>query len=120
MPSAPPCGISTSALKLYEVSRMKGASPLGVPVISPDQVKVLRPAVRLGRGVTSRVATEVSRGSTWYFSASVQKRFSISLSLAGYLSATSLACVQSLLRSYSSNGKLAGSWLVGAKTSHGG
>ena len=109
MPSAPPSGISTSALKVYEALRMLGASPFGVPVISPDQVKTLRPAVRLGRGATSRVATEASSGSTWYFFASAQNRSSSSLSFSGYLAATFSDCVQSLLRSYSSYGKPAGS-----------
>ena len=32
---------------------MLGASPFGVPVISPDQVNCVRPAARLGRGATS-------------------------------------------------------------------
>ena len=67
MPSAPPCGISTSALKLYEALRMLGASPLGVPVSGPVQVKTLRPAVMLGRGVMRRVATVASRGSDLVF-----------------------------------------------------
>jgi hypothetical protein len=49
---------------------MLGASPFGVPVISPDQVNSVRPAARLGRGWTSRVATEESSGRTWYLFAS--------------------------------------------------
>src|SRR5262249_46558731 len=63
MPSAPPCGISTSALKVYDALSSDGASPFGVPVTSPDQVNSLRPAARLGRGKTARVATEASSGS---------------------------------------------------------
>jgi len=43
---------------------MRGASPFGVPVISPDQVKVVRSAARLGRGATTRVATVASSGFT--------------------------------------------------------
>src|SRR5262245_50794321 len=101
--------MSTSALKLNEELRMLGASPFGVPVISPDQVNSLRPAARLGRGVTTRVIKVASSGRTWYLAASVQNRFSNSLSLAGYLAATFSDCVQSLVRSYSSYGKLAGS-----------
>ena len=104
MPSAPPCGISTSAVKLYEALRMLGASPLGVPVSGAVQVNTLRPAVMLGRGVTSRVATEASSGSTWYFSASFQNSSCISFSLAGFLAARSSDCVQSFVRSYSSHG----------------
>src|SRR5215475_13616846 len=104
MPSAPPCGMSTSALKLYDELRMLGASPFDVPVISPDQVNWLRPAARLGRGATARVAKEASSGSTWYFFASTQNRRSNSFSLSGYLAATFSYCVQSLLRSYSSYG----------------
>ena len=83
---------------------MLGASPFGVPVISPDQVNCVRPAARLGRGATSRVAKEASSGRTWYLSASTQNRFSSSLSLSGYLAATLSYCVQSLVRSYSSYG----------------
>src|SRR5262249_51380187 len=104
MPSAPRCGISTSALKLYDESRMLGASPFGVPVISPDQVNWVRPAARLGRGATARVANEASSGRTWYLFASTQNRRSSSLSLSGYLVATSSYCVQSLVRSYNSYG----------------
>jgi hypothetical protein len=37
---------------------MLGASPLGVPVNSPDQVNSLPPAVMLGRGVARRVAID--------------------------------------------------------------
>src|SRR5262249_5044907 len=120
MPSAPPCGMSTSALKLYDELRMLGASPFGVPVISPDQVNSLRPAARLGRGATTRVAKVASSGGTWYLAASVQNSFSSSLSFAGYLAATLSNCVQSLVRSYSSYGKPAGSWLTAAASSHGG
>jgi hypothetical protein len=94
--------MSTSALKLYDESRMLGASPFGVPVISPDQVNCVRPAARLGRGATARVAKEASRGRTWNLAASTQNRFSSSLSLAGYLAATLSFCVQSFVRSYSS------------------
>ena len=43
---------------------MLGASPLGVPVISPDQLNWVRPAARLGRGAAMRVATEASSGRT--------------------------------------------------------
>jgi hypothetical protein len=89
IPSALPCGTSTSALKLYDESIMLGASPLGVPVISPDQVNWVRPAERLGRGATTRAATVASSGNTWYFCASDQNRFFRSWSLAGYLAATS-------------------------------
>jgi hypothetical protein len=39
-------GISTSALKLYDALRIEGASPLGVPVISPVQVNSVRPTWR--------------------------------------------------------------------------
>ena len=78
---------------------MLGASPFGVPVSGRVQVKTLRPAVMLGRGVMTRVTTELSSGSTWYFFASFQKRFSISFSFAGYLAATSSDWVQSFLRS---------------------
>src|SRR5262245_46848888 len=120
MPSAPPLGTSTSALKLYDEARMFGASPLGVPVISPDQVNLVRPAARLGRGVTTRVATVASSGRTWYFSASTQNSFSSSLSLSGYLAARLSHCVQSLVRSYSSYGKPAGSWLTRPAMIHGG
>jgi hypothetical protein len=94
--------MSTSALKLYDASRMLGASPFGVPVISPDQVNALRPAARLGRGATIRVATVASSGRTWYLPASTQNRLSSSLTFSGYLAATLSNCVQSLLRSYSS------------------
>src|SRR5262249_11949766 len=120
MPSAPPCGMSTSALKLNDESRMDGASPFGVPVISPDQENSVRPAARLGRGWTSRVAAEESRGRTWYLFASTQNSFSSSLSLSGYLSATLSYCVQSLVRSYSSYGKPAGSLLTRPAVIHGG
>src|SRR5262249_33403156 len=120
IPSAPPGGTSTSALKWYDESRMNGASPFGVPVILPDQVNSVRPAARLGRGATTRVATEASSGRTWYFCASVQNKGSSSLSLAGFLAATSSSCVQSLVRSYSSYGNPAGSWLTAPATSHGG
>src|SRR5262245_21477439 len=120
MPSAPLCGISTSALKLNDALRMLGASPFGVPVISPFQVNSLRPTARLGRGVTARVAKDASSGKTWYLAASTQNRFSSSFSFSGYLAATSSNCVQSLVRSYSSYGKLAGSWGTAPATSHGG
>src|SRR4029453_3583926 len=99
---------------------MKGASPFGVPVSSPDHVKTFRPAVRLGRGVTSRAATDASSGRTSYFFASAQKRSPISFNLAGFLSATFSYCVQSLVRSYSSQGKPAGSRRAGPNVSHGG
>src|SRR5215471_17033692 len=99
MPSASPCGMSTSALKLYDALRSAGASPFGVPVISPLQVNSLRPAARLGRGVISRVATVASSGRTWYLAASAQNNLSSSLTLAGYLLATLSDWVQSLLRS---------------------
>src|SRR3974390_719147 len=99
---------------------MFGASPFGVPVTSPDQVNPGRPAARLGRGETIRVATVASSGSTWYLAASVQNKFSSSFSLAGYFAATFSYCVQSLVRSYRSYGKLAGSWLTVPATSHGG
>src|SRR5262245_8405549 len=120
MPSAPPFGTSTSALKVYDVSRTLGASPFGVPVIWPDQVKLVRPAARLGRGATARVAADASSGRTWYFSASTQKSFSSSLSLSGCLSAMLSYCVQSLVRSYSSYGKPAGSLLTRPARTHGG
>ncbi len=64
MPSASPCGISMSALKLYEAFRTLGASPYGVPVRGRVQVNTLRPAVMLGRGVMIRVTTVESSGST--------------------------------------------------------
>src|SRR5215813_12723115 len=112
--------MSTSALKLNDESRMLGASPFGVPVISPDHVNCVRPAARLGRGATARVDIEASSGMTWYLAASTQNRFSSSLSFSGYLAATFSHCVQSLLRSYSSYGKLAGSWLTAPASSHGG
>src|SRR5262249_3026370 len=99
MPSAPPCGISTSALKLYDVLRRLGASPFGVPVIGCVHVNVLRPVLRLGRCVIRRVTTDASRGRTLYFSASFQKSACISFSLAGFLAATSSDWVQSFLRS---------------------
>src|SRR5208337_525464 len=83
---------------------MLGASPFGVPVSGRVQVKTFLPAVMLGRGVMSRSNTELSSGSTWYFFASFQNNACISLSLAGYLAATSSAWVQSFLRSYSSQG----------------
>src|SRR5262245_42329933 len=98
MPSAPPCGMSTSALKWYDEARMLGASPFGVPVISPDQVNWVRPAARLGRGATARVAKEASSGRTWYLAASAQNSLSSSLTLSGYLAATLSDCVQSLVR----------------------
>jgi hypothetical protein len=41
-----------------------GASPFGVPIIGRFQTNSVRPAVMLGRGVTRRVATEASSGST--------------------------------------------------------
>src|SRR5438046_10087479 len=97
MPSPPPCGISISALKLYEVLRMLGASPLGVPVSGAFHVNTLRPAVMLGRGVMRRVTTVESSGSTWYFAASFQKRSCSSLTLAGHFAATSYDSVQSFL-----------------------
>src|SRR5881296_3111364 len=99
---------------------MLGASPFGVPVISPNQANWLRPAARLGRGATTRVATVASSGRTWYLFASTQNSCSSSLTLSGYFAATSSNCVQSLLRSYSSYEKLAGSWLTFPATSHGG
>src|SRR5262245_34974131 len=99
---------------------MLGASPFGVPVISPDQVNSVRPAARLGRGATSRVATVASRGRTWYLSASSQNRLAISLTFSGYLSATLSNCVQSSVTSYSSYGKPAGSWLTAEARTHGG
>src|SRR6516162_8262051 len=99
---------------------MLGASPFGVPVTWPDQVKVVRPALRLGFGVMTRVATEASRGMTWYFAASSQKSLSISFTLSGYWSATLLASVQSCSTSYNSYGKPAGSWLTAPATSQGG
>src|SRR5262245_22680729 len=120
MPSAPPCGMPTSAVKVYDASRMLGASPFGVPVISPDQVNSVRPAARLGRGATARVATVVSSGRTWYLLASSQNRLSISLTFSGYLSARLSNCVQSSVTSYSSYGKAAGSWLTAPATIHGG
>src|SRR5215831_241992 len=112
--------MSTSALKLNDESRMLGASPFGVPVISPDQVNSVRPAARLGRGETMRVATVASSGRTWYLAASSQNRGSSSLSFSGYLAATLSNWVQSFVRSYSSYGKPAGSWLTAPATSHGG
>src|SRR5262245_28648960 len=99
---------------------MNGASPFGVPVILPDQANSVRPADRLGRGATTRVATEASSGRTWYFCASVQNRDSSSLSLAGFLAATSSSSVQSLATSCSSQGNPARSWLTAPATSHGG
>ena len=84
---------------MYEVSRSGGASPSGVPVILPVQVKCVRPAERLGRGVATRVAKVASSGMTWYFFASVQNSFSSSLTFCGYLAATSSNWVQSLVRS---------------------
>src|SRR5215468_4862412 len=111
--------MSTSALKMYDASRMLGASPFGVPVIVPLQVNVLRPAARLGRGVMSRVATVASNGRTWYLLASTQNNFSSSLSFSGYLAATSSDCVQSLERSNSSYGYPAGSCDTAPTTSHG-
>jgi hypothetical protein len=99
MPSAPPCGISTSAVNVYEAFSRLGASPFGVPVSGRVQVKTLRPALRLGRGVTRRAAIEASSGSTWYFCASFQNSPCSSLSFAGFLAAMSSYCVQSFLRS---------------------
>src|SRR6266702_2650110 len=104
MPSAPPCGMSTSASKLNDELRMLGASPFGVPVIRPVHVKCVRPAARLGRGDAALVASLASSGRTWYLFASTQNRFASSLSLAGYLAATFSNCVQSLVTSYSSYG----------------
>ena len=52
-------------------------------------MNTFRPAVMLGRGVTSRVATDASSGSTWYFSASLQNRSCSSFSLSGFFAATS-------------------------------
>src|SRR5215471_9757694 len=98
---------------------MLGASPFGVPVISPDQVNSLRPAARLGRGVTRRVATVASSGRTWYLAASSQNRGTSSVSFSGYLAATLSNCVQSFVRSYSSYGKPAGSWLTAPASSQG-
>ena len=46
MPSAPPCGISTSAVMVYEVFSRLGASPCGMPVtVSPEYVNMFLPAV---------------------------------------------------------------------------
>src|SRR5215467_8030188 len=104
MPSALPCGMSTSDLRLNDEARMLGGSPFGVPVISPDQVNCVRPAARLGRGATARVDMEASSGMPWYLAASAQNRSSSSLSLSGCLAATLSNCVQSLVRSYSSYG----------------
>src|SRR5262245_56295150 len=67
---------------------MLGASPFGVPVISPDQVNSVRPAARLGRGATARVATVASSGRAWYLLASSQNRLPRYLPFSGYLSAT--------------------------------
>src|SRR5262245_55254838 len=106
MPSAPPCGTSTSALNVYDELRMLGASPFGVPVIVPLQVNWVRPAARLGRGETTRVAAAASSGSTWYLAASVQNSRSSSFTFSGYFAATSSDCVQSFVRSYSSHERL--------------
>src|SRR5262245_9181649 len=97
MPSAPLCGMSTSAVKVYDESRMLGASPFGVPVTSPDQVNSVRPAARLGRGATTRVATVASSGRTWYLFASSQKRFPKSLTLSGYLSVGHVVVLRPIL-----------------------
>src|SRR5262245_24247604 len=120
MPSAPPGRTSTSALNVYDVLRMLGASPFGVPVIVPDQVNWVRLAARLGRGATARVVQDESSGRTWYLFASTQNSFSSSLSLSGYLAATFSYCVQSLVRLYSSYGKAAGSWGTRPAMTHGG
>src|SRR5262249_57931777 len=108
IPSAPPGGTSTSALKWYDESRMNGASPFGVPVILPDQVNSVRPAARLGRGATTRVATEASSGRAWYFRASGPHKGSSSLSFAGFLAGAASSFVQSLVRSCDSCGGTAG------------
>jgi hypothetical protein len=47
-------------------------------------------ATALGRGVTARVNTELSRGRTWYFAASVRNSACISFSLSGIFEARSL------------------------------
>src|SRR5262245_48219391 len=99
MPSAPPDGISTSALYVYDALSRLGASPSGVPVIVPLHEKATRPAARLGRGVAIRVMVDASSGNTWYFWASIQNSESSSFTLAGLLLATSSNCVQSFVRS---------------------
>jgi hypothetical protein len=65
MPSPPPCGTSMSAVIVYEVLSRFAASPLGMPVtVSPEKVNNRRPAAKLGRGTTRRVAAEASNGRT--------------------------------------------------------
>jgi hypothetical protein len=49
---------------------MLGAALGGTPVSSPEYVKTVRPAVRLGRGVFQRASVVLSSGSTLYFFAS--------------------------------------------------
>src|SRR6516165_3267142 len=95
MPSAPRCGISTSALNVNDELRMLGATPFGVPVTSPDQANSVRPAARLGLGVTTLVAKVASSGRTLFLRASSQNRAVSCFSLSGYLAATLSACVQS-------------------------
>src|SRR5215831_15255464 len=110
-----------SAVMVYEQLSNRGESPCGKPVIGRVYTNSLRPAVMLGRGATSRVATEASSGSTSYFFASVRNTCFSCLTLSGYLAATSSHCVQSLVRSYSSQVTLFnGSGLTAPMTSHGG
>jgi len=70
MPSAPPLGISTSAVTVKPLLRMLGAALAGTPTSSPEYVKSVRPAVRFGRGVFQRASVELSSGNTSYFFAS--------------------------------------------------
>ena len=53
---------------------MLGAALSGTPVSSPEYVKTVRPAVRLGRGVFQRGSVVLSSGNTLYFFASESKR----------------------------------------------
>jgi hypothetical protein len=50
---------------------MLGAALAGTPLSSPEYSNVVRPAVRLGRGVFQRDSVELSSGNTSYLAASV-------------------------------------------------
>src|SRR6266446_1852524 len=103
MPSAPPLGIVTSAVMVYDLFRMFGAALSGTPVSSPEYVKTVRPAVRLGRGVFQRGIVVLSSGSTLYFFASASERACISLTFSGILAARSSNWVGSSWTLYSSH-----------------
>jgi hypothetical protein len=55
---------------VYDRFRMLGAPLLGTPVRTPEYVKVVRPAVRLGFGAFQRASVVLSSGSTSCFFAS--------------------------------------------------